>query len=184
MKELSKEDSVLLYGKDYQFSLLEKCYNAGLLNFVDASEEFKGEMARTLFGVEPPNWQEMPKYFAAELKTLDYIDVMYNILSIPDDGIENPDWTDYVSIAARIRPQGLLFFNSWNQAKIQERANSLGSKNILITATIAVLTFFVLIYDKISERINNDDKQQIEILKSQLRKQSIELKKLKEGLNR
>lgn len=60
-----------------------------------------------------------------------------------------------------IKPAGILFYNSWNQSKIQEKANILSRRNIIATLILAIASLLISVYgvfkdfnDKKLQKIN------------------------------
>lgn len=165
---------------DILFIVLKKCYERGLLNPVDITPEFREIINPDTSEGIPHNWLEIPKMIFEPLEQLGYIHIIVgNLFEGKNEDIP-VNWIDFISVNASLKPEGLLFYNSWNQMKVQERANKLSRNNILITVSIAIATFITIIYQKIIDRINDRSKQEIGILKQQVSLQKQELKKLKE----
>ncbi|OOQ60906.1 hypothetical protein [Mucilaginibacter pedocola] len=140
---------------DLLFIVLKKCYEKGIGDSVNVSHEFKAFLRKdNMLDTMPVNWREMPNIFLGELKELGYIHY-YTIWEVGNEIVEPPNnWFDVMTVFASIKPSGLLFYNSWNQAKIQEKANRISFWNVWLTLGLAVVTFCLALPKTISESLS------------------------------
>ncbi|QEM03314.1 hypothetical protein DIU31_007175 [Mucilaginibacter rubeus] len=171
--------------EDIFFIALKKGAEKGLYSPVDITPEFRA-LIRTIYSDHlsaPHNWHQLPTLFFKDFADLDYIRYV-PIYDHPLDDTPVPDnWIDVISVQVILQPSGLLFYNQWNQMKVQERANKLSTRNIVATFVLAGLGFLVSFGSFIKSFFDKSDKQQLQELSQQLQQQKQLLSTMQKNLN-
>lgn len=169
--------------EDLYFKLLERGVNSGLFNSVEVSDLFRNYFRENNYNKPeiPYNWWCLAYEMLDPIAAKEYIH--YIRLEPPNKDNPTENWIDEIRVIITLHPEGLLFYNSWNQMKVQEQANKLSRRNIIATLVLTGVGFLIATGTFIKSFFNEyDNKPHMQPLSQQLHQQnrtdSMSLKKL------
>lgn len=131
--------------KDIFFAVLKTCYKKGINNATDITPHFRKAIANVADS-KPVNWRDLPDLIFSDFKELEYIHYIVAIDYSKEKEDIPENWLELINVSGMIKPKGLLFYNSWNQSKIQETANKVSIGNIFLTLLISFGVFLVALF--------------------------------------